>query len=335
MLTTFGDIKNSRVLQIASAPPDSPEFASLVNDACEQLVNRGNWWGTVQPVKGCVYDGCVTWPRQVASVLAMNVCGHPTVPANRWYEFMQWDGQCSDWAAAFSRRNRGAWGREVSNFDGTIPVFNPIPCGQPRYVRFYIDNPNDAGSTVRIYGVDGNGMAINGQRSDGTFQDGVVLTLKVPYIQTAFMLNRIDRVVKDVTNSRIRGYQVDSNGVLYDLCSYEASETSPDYVHTRIHVRNRNGQCPAMITALVKLAFVPVVFDDDLVVIENKAALRDMVMSIKLKEAGDVTGWRAAEQSAFRELNYELRARIPDEQFIVRFRPFGNDSLAARGVGMI
>ena len=78
MLTTFGDIKRSRVLQIASANPDGPEFASLVNAATRQLMTRGSWWGTVQGIRGCVYDGCVVWPRTVSAVLALNANNHPT-----------------------------------------------------------------------------------------------------------------------------------------------------------------------------------------------------------------------------------------------------------------
>lgn len=334
MLRTFGDIKSSRVIQIASAAPSSPEFASLVNSATRQLMNRGNFWGTVQPIRGCVYDGCVTWPRRVAAVLALNVCNHPTAPVNRWYQFMQWDGLCSDWASAYNRRNRGGHGGASIN-DGTLPVFNPIPAGQDRMIRFYIDNPGDVGKTIRIYGIDGNGQALYGQRADGTWQDGLVLTLALPYVQSPFFIRRIDRVAKDVTLGRIRGYQVDASGVLYDMAIYEATETSPDYVHTRIHARQSNGGCPAMITALVKLAYIPVVNDDDLVLIENVDALRDMVMSIKKKESGDVPGSRLMEQSAFRELNFELRNRVPDEQFVLTFRPFGNDSLAGRGCGMI
>lgn len=335
MLQTFGSVKASRVLQIASADPDSPEFESLVNSATRQLMNRGNWWGTVQAIRGCVYDGCVVWPRQVAAVLAMNVCGHPTMPANRWYDFMQWDGLCSDWATAFNRRWRGNLGQGVSVSDRTMPVFNPIPCGQDRLIRIYIDNPDDVGKTIRLFGIDGNGQVLTSERDDGTVQDGIVLTLKLPYVEPAFFFRRIDRVVKDQTLSRIRMYQLDINGVHYDMATYEASETSPDYVRTRVHVRNCNGTCPTMITALVKLAYIPVHFNDDLVLIENVDALRDMVMSIKHKENGDIVSSRAAEQSAFRELNYELRNRMPDEQFIVSFRPFGNDSLAGRGVGML
>lgn len=320
MLKTFSDIQsNQRIVEVSNSTPNSPEFVSLVNSAVEQLMNRGNWWGTVQPIQGCVYGGYVVWPRTVASVLAMNVANHPTQPANRWYQFMQWEDRFSGWGLEY--RGRGLNGRSVTDSDGTVPTFNSIPCGTDMIVQFNIDNALDAGKTIRIYGIDTNGQALQGQRSDGTWQDGMVLTFAIPSVQTPIQIRRIDRVVKDVTNGRVRGYMVDANGVLYDMALYHPQETSPDYVRTRIP----GCKCFGQIEALVKLAFVPVVNADDLVQIECVAAIRDMILSIKKKEAGDITGFVTMEKSAFRELNYEMRTRFPDEQFVVNFRPFGNN----------
>jgi hypothetical protein len=331
MLKTFGDIKRSRVIQIASASPDGKEFKSLVNSATRQIMNRGNFWGTVQPIQGCVYGGCVTWPASVATILAMDVCHHHTQPANRWYSFMPWDGTCSSWAMNYRNSHRHNLGLGVTVSDGTMPVFNPIPCGEDRFVQFSIDNRMDSGKTIRIYGVDGGGQVLCGKRPDGTFQEGILLTLNVVPVASPIKIRRIDRVVKDVTVGRVRGYQIDITGALWDMAVYEPWETSPDYVRTRLpHTR-----CCTSVTALVKLAFIPVTYDDDLVLIDNVDALRDMVMSIKAKESGNIVESRAMEQSAFRELNYELRNRMPDEQFVLTFRPFGNDSLQSQGVGMI
>lgn len=330
-LLTFGQVQTSRVLEVADALGTSNEFASLVNAATSQLMERGNFWGTVQPMEGCVYDGCVVWPRQVAAVLALNGnCGRYTTPANRWYQFMDWRGQ--DWGNLYRDwRNRGR--RNVSVSDGSLPVFSPIPCGQPRYIRFYIDNPVDIGQTVVLYGTDVNGQPLFGKRADGTYQDGIVLTLANPYVETPMALLNISRVVKSPTQARIRGCQVDNNGVLYDLAVYEPSEISPDYVRTKIP-----GPCHSKhFTALVKLAFIPVQYPDDQVQIENVAALRDMVYSIKKKEAGDLQESILLEKSAIRELNYQMRTRFPDEQFLVRFAPFGSDSLSnyRTAIGMI
>jgi hypothetical protein len=319
-LLTLSQVQNSRVAEISGAVPTSSDFTSLVNEATDQLVRRGNWWGTVQPMMGCCYDGCITWPRRVASVLAINTrCGRYSMPANRWFQFMDWSrtdhsGLYQNW------RSRGR--AMVTDFDGSLPVFNPIPCGQPRHVRYYVDSVTDVGETIVVYGKDINGQRLWGERPDGTIQDGLLLTLQLPYVQTPTPLLSVDRIFKNITNARVRAYQVDGSGVQYDMAVYEPSEQSPDYIRSRV------GRCEAgMITALVRLAFIPVQFPDDLVIIENIGALRDMVYSIKKKEAGELPAAAQLEKSAIRELNYEMRQRYPDEQFIVRFSPFGNDDL--------
>lgn len=314
MLNTFGNIQKSRVVEVANCSPTSPEFASLVNESIDSLMRRGNWLGTTAPMQGCVYDGCVVWPRYVASVLALNTrCRHSSV-ANHWFQFMDWE---REWHYGlyedYRRRGRTA----VSINDGTLPVFNPIPCGQSRGVRFYLDNQTDAGKTIVIYGLDANNQVLTGARSDGTTQDGWQITMNRTPVQT-LPLNKIFRVVKDPTLGRVRGYQVDSNGVLYDMAIYDPSETSPDYIRTRV------GHSPSgMISALVKLAFIPVQYPDDLVPIENIEAIANMVYSIKKKEQGDLQNSVALDKLAIRSLNYEMRTRYPDEQFIVNFNPFG------------
>jgi hypothetical protein len=341
MLLTFGELKTSRVLQIASAPPDSPEFASLVNAAIRQLLTRGNWWSTVQPMEGCVTDHCVVWPRYVATVLAVNAGNRHTELANRWYRFLPWDSSNIGWACDYFQHGRG--GNITAEMDGTIPVFNPIACNAGMYLQFFIDNATDVGSTITIFGIDSKGQVIRTQRSDGTWQEGIELTLTMPYVQTPMLIRKVARVVKDLTNGMVRGYQWDgvslsgTSPLLLDLCSYSPAETSPQYLHSRLHgFRSHNACCAfTRITALVKLGYVPVVNDDDLVLIENEDAIRDMVKAIKQKEAGDFPGATASEADAFRELNYQMRDRFPIEQFTANFRPFGDAPLSRVTAGFM
>lgn len=308
------------MIEIADAISTSDQFISLVNAATRQLMRRGSWWGTVQPMQGCVYDHCIVWPRRVEAVLALNSeCGRFSQPANRWFQFLDWRGD--HWKNLYHSW-RGHRGSFVNISDGNLPVFNPIPCGQPRYVRFYISNPTDEGKEIVIFGRDGGDQVIYGTRSDGTYQEGLVLPLSLPYATSPMQFNSISRVFKNPTLGPVRGYQVDTGGVQYDMAYYEPDEFSPDYVRTKVgHLG-----C-GYFTALVKLAFVPVKYPTDLVLIENLDALRDMMFSIKKKEAGDLASAAALEKSAIRELNYEMRSRYPDEQFIVNWRPFGSDNL--------
>ena len=107
-------------------------------------------------------------------------------------------------------------------------------------------------------------------------------------------------------------------------------ETSPDYLHSK------SGSCSTgQITALIKLAYTPVSVDTDLVLIENEEALADIIQSIKYREKGDASRSIQWEKDAFRELNYELKDRFPQEQFNFDFRPFGSDTLQRQKIGAL
>lgn len=341
-MLSYREFKQGPAKRIAAVVPSSDEFLDLTNDSVRQLMTRGNFFGTVQPMRGCVRGSCITWPRPVSTVLAVNSCNHPIPLQNFWGQFVPWDESHYSCAADFIR-HRMAGNVGIVN-DGTSPVFNPIPCGTDMYLLFFPSVPSDVNKTITIYGMDSNSQIIHGQRADKTWQDGIELTLKLPYVQSPFKIRRVDRVVKQKTNSIVRGYQWDgistrdgTNPLLYDLASYEASETNPDYLHSKINRVGNSCRCDGLqqISALVKLAYVPIEHDDDLVLIDNMDALRDMILSIKEKEAGNITASQQLELSAFRELNYQLRDRFPIEQFVVDFRPYGSARLQRHKIGTL
>ncbi len=340
-LLTFGQFKKGPAKYISGACPDSPEFADLTNQSERELIRRGNWFGTVQPMEGCVTDQCIVWPRPVVAPLAINICGRPAELQNRWHQFLPWDP--SHVAAACNYFQYGRGGNLTAEMDGTSPVFNPIACNAGMYLQFFIDNGTDVGKTITVYGIDSNGQIIRSQRSDGTWQEGTQISFELPYVQTTMLVRHVTRIVKDITNGMVRGYQWDgvslqgSAPLLLDLCSYQPSETSPDYLHSRLRgFRPHNAGCAfTRITALVKLGFVPVVNNDDLLVIENEDALSHMIQSIRYKNSGDNARAASYEADAFRELNYQMRDRFPIEQFTSDFRPFGNASFSRVTGGFI
>ena len=332
-MITFGQFKNSgNTKRLSGICTDSPDFVSYTNGAVSQLLRRGQWFGTLRSVRACIYDGCVTWPRQVATIMAINTCGYPSPLYNRWFSFLP----MQDCARFYGAWRLGGFQRGLfTESIGTSPVFNPIGCGKDMYLRFYISNPTDNGKTITILGIDSNGQVIRTQRNDGTIQEGMTLTLKTNGVQTPIKFRHVTRVVKSETNYVVRGYQYDdATNAMTDLCSYEPSEICPEYVQTRIAARrsSHQGCCAEQVEALVKIKFVPVKYDDDLLLIDNETAMANMVMSVRFKEMGDIPNARAYEAEAFRELNYQMKDLFPDEQFVVNFRPFGNDNLNDRNI---
>ncbi len=345
-MISFRQLKTGPVGRACGIDVESCQFLDYCRDAVRQLMTRGSWWSNVASIECCVRtSGILVWPRGVSTILALNVCGYPTDVQNRWYRFRPLDNDAYGLGQAYQR---GGWsggngtgynraiGNIVTETNGTWPVFNQIE-GTGFTIRTFISNLMDVGKKITFYGIDGNGQIVRTQRDDGTWQDGVQITLANPHVDTPMQFQKVSRVVKDETNGYLNCYQFNvAQGFLLDLAQYQPSETNPDYIVTRITRANIGGNvinyggsgnnncAPKQVSALVKLNFVPFTYDDDLVQIDNEDAIRDMVLSIRKKEQGDIAGAAAYESSAIHELNREAESRMPDEQIVVENRTFGS-----------
>jgi hypothetical protein len=331
---TFSKLKYGAVGRAAGLDVESCDFLQYCNDAVEQLMNRGNFWATVQPMRACVRDRIVTWPREVGTLLAVNHCDYPSEISNHWFEFMPLDTAHVRDACAF---NLQGWaGTLMTESSNTSCVFNPIKA-EGFTLRFFISLLSDVGKTITVYGVDVNGQIIRTTRTDGTVQDGVQLVLASPYVETPMAVRHVTRIAKDVTDGDINAFQWNvAGGFLLDLAKYQPTERNPEYITTRV-TGARNGydcNCLRQVSALVKLNFVPFRYDNDLVQIDCDAAIRDMVLAIRKKEQG-AADWPEYEKSALYELNKQVQNKFPLEQFQVSFRPYGSARLQKRMRGFI
>jgi hypothetical protein len=336
-LITLGDAKTDLSIRtVAGVAASSTEFPMRINGAVRQLMRRGNWWGTVQSLRACVYDGCVVWPRQVATVLAVRSCGQAVNLFNHWYEFIAWDESHRHLYQCHKR------GDSIGINDGTVPVYRNIPTDGGTYlVAAYLDNMADVGKKITVYGLDGNVQVIRTTWPDQTVREGVVLSLGSiggiysPVVTTPTPVMRVARVMKDVTAGNVRLYAQDTSGNLTDLALYTPTETNPVYVRTRLPNPIACTCATGQIEALVKMAFIPVVNDSDLILIDNLDALRDMLQSITYKESGDIKSATAYEMSAIHELNSQMRDRFPDEQVSFNIRAFGTAEPRRAGIGRV
>jgi hypothetical protein len=263
--------------------------------------------------------------------LALNdACGGSAPPKNSWYEF---DAVLPEHVNHWNRFGTFDCNCNLALVDsGTSPVFNQIPCSLLRYLQFYITQPSDVGKTITIFGVDGNGLEILTTRSDGTIQPGLVLSLALPFVQTPTPIQRVDRIIKDVTDGPIYGYQFDGLHK-WPLATYAPSETLPDYRTSRLNC----GQvcCPSQISAFIKLEFVKATRPDDLILIDNLDALALGMQSAKLADAYDSQGAETMMARAVHELNLDLRNKLPIDQIPVRFSPQGTAHLRRLKIGSI
>ena len=339
MLLTFGEIKNSSIVDIAGVCNTAPKFASLINEGVRRLLLRGDWPGSIAPLYLCVFNGCVCLPRYVGQIRRVNRCNESVPVKSIWYQFLDMRLYHGNHGHGFA-----PWvGHEIGLQQQTrSPVLQDIS-GDGRLVRAYCRNPLDIGKTLTIFGIDNQGQELMTQNGDGTWSQGWVLTLAGPpigfaspantvYAQPANYVRRIDRVLKDVTQGVVDLYAYNPTTLVLEteLGHYDPSETNPSYAKYTVHLGHHGaGQscCSALrsIVALVKLKMIDVVADTDIVPLEYDAlsALKFAVQSIKFAEAGDRASSIAYMADAIAELNKLTEDTIPDDQIPVAINPFG------------
>jgi hypothetical protein len=328
-MLTLGEARNSRLKRIAGVCTNGTAFIDLVNDATRELMRRGNFWTTVKRMTTCIYDNCIVWPRHVGTVLALNRCNHSIPPKNYWYSFdavLADDIRSFGPASSWDNRTRGPWALEDI---GITPVFSQPPCLNPRYLIFYPSRNADVGKKITVFGIDEGGNVIRTTHADGIFQDGVELTLAKPYVQTPMLVRAVERIIKEPTEGEVYGYQFDG-ATKYNLAHYQPSETLPEYRFTKIQgCWNNTAACgrASQITALIKLTFIPVRYDDDLVLIDNIDALAKMVQAVKEGDAYEIGQEQGMMLMAVRELNHELRDKMPNDAIPTRVRYDGTAGL--------
>jgi len=83
----------------------------------------------------------------------------------------------------------------------------------------------------------------------------------------------------------------------------------------------------------VKLEFIPVQFDNDLIQIDNLDALAMMVQSLNQNDNYDSQQAEVMQARAVKEMNLELRNKLPIDTVPVRFQPYGNAFLNRQMIG--
>jgi hypothetical protein len=320
MFTTLAEAKASSLAEIAGSCNNSPAFLLHLNEAIERLLYRGDWEGTVVPLSVSIRGGWVVWPRFVAEVRKIKWgcggCG-PMKTRSMWYRFMEKSAtECRGWCQS-----------SLTHYSRTC-TYNEIS-GEGRYLRAYVNVDADVGKTMTIFGFDNGGQPLRTLNTDGTVTEGITITFAIPYAGPATYVRGPIRVIKDVTEGNVFLYEYDPvNNLLVDLAIYEPSETNPDYSRTYIT------GCPTtlkVVDALVKLKHIPVVGNNDLVLV-NKHAVKQMMMAIQYENKGDTDNANKFEARAIRELNVEARNATPETDIPVIIDPFHGSDLGRQHV---
>ena len=217
---TVADIASDAKRILANC--DDATLFNRLNYVVELLANESDWDPLVGVVDICTNPGetCVTLPREVETLLAVNIGGRPAQARNRFFSF-HLNGPGDDCRESCSY----TWDDK-----GDVPLFYDPP--SPVQFIAFLENPNDTNAELWVYGYDEQNRWIRTEVC-GEMVDGCPVPAIYGYAvpnpdQQVF--SRIIRVRKSVTQGYIRLTSFDigvNTGVL--LGDYAPDETEPSY----------------------------------------------------------------------------------------------------------
>lgn len=336
-MLTFGQAKQSSITTIAGVTPESDAFKQYINEAMERLMYRGDFDGLLSVGCFCIRNGCVVFPRYVDSIREAVICGQGHLYIkNQWYDFLgenwiNWRNQ-NGWGSGVGAYNNPWWnyGQVQSNMLGVgrVPTYDNIK-GSARKVRAYPRVNADFGKTLTIFGTDNSGNELMHRNALGAWEPGIILTLQSPYAESEGYVSHITRVLKDRTEMPVSLFAWNTtDSVLEDLALYDPGETDPSFIQYQLQLpccgTNEDGtERRRQMTALVKLRYIPVEFDTDLIPL-TMPALKLLILGIRAEEAGDLSTAEGYIAKAVRELNHVISDRNPGSQVSINSNGIGN-----------
>lgn len=164
---------------------------------------------------------CLSLPPEISTVLAVNICGHPTLGKDVLFSFhLNGPGDKCGGGCEWSWSDQG----------GAHSTYRDIV--EPSKLVAYLQRPEDAGSSLLVYGFDEFGNRLRHQVS-GTWIDGFPIPTIYGYaIPSSDMpkIARITGILKDKTAGNIRLSTIDDSGLTGTLLGvYDPDETIPQY----------------------------------------------------------------------------------------------------------
>lgn len=308
---TLGEAREE-VAEAANLCSTDSRVAKYVNKAVRRLIPKGKWVGTMQRYKICTKNACITWPRAIETIEAYAICGVPGKVRNGWFEFLE------NGPGIFRGSDCGCGGGCVGNQlvdRGEHPAFDDIE-GVNKKIRVYADVAQASGSII-LRGYDENGQWIR-TLDGGTWIDGEKVTISTtPQLSVKFF-SKLVQVIKPTTNGPVRLYEYNNDTAVNTkaLAYYEADETLPSYRRSYVPGvagHSSGSDCEEVsLEVAAKLRFVPVVNDNDFILIGNLPAIVEEVRAVRKLENNLFGEAEAYEQKAVQYLQEELASYIGD-----------------------
>jgi len=267
---------------------------SRLTDAVRLLSNKGINDPLLGELELCVCDGCLTFPRDVGTVLGIDICGSPTLIQDQWFKYhINGPGVCG--------------GCGVITEMGQVCTYKDP--SEPAYLIAEVTSSADNNKKLRVFANDVNGNKIFTPGPNGTLQEGFLVPQIFGFAKPAPnvpALGKIYRISREATRDFVKLIAIRaSDGVSQTkIGHYEPSETLPQY--RRVKVPHKSS-----VLVKYKKASLQIRSQQDFINIENFEALRLACRAVKFRLDDRYTQALAAEKEASRILSEETESKLP------------------------
>ena len=199
-----------------------------LTDAVQLLSNKGEIDCLVGYVDLCSSGRCITLPREIETVLSVNIGGNPSRGRDELFSFhINGPGEY---------RNSCDWTWDNS---GQFPTYRDLSC--PSKLVAFVEEPADAGVELRVFGFDQENRPLR-TNANGVWSDGLLVPTIYSYALPATtdpLVSRITAIVKGKSVANIRLSSFDNStftGTLLGI--FEPDETKPLYRRIRINTND-------------------------------------------------------------------------------------------------
>lgn len=286
-LLTWSDIEASRIPTTLGVCPGDSRLKQWFNEAEDRMLSQGRWWGSVRRTQFCVQSGCIVFPREIATIEQIALCGNPIRITNNWYNFSRLLTRVESCDSC--EGSSGACGHLHAEDHNTVASY-ATTIGTDKKIRTYLTNVGDVGKTIIYQGRDSNGIWVR-TLIDGVMSDGEEVTLVNPFVDTVTVWGSGApvAVIKEATVGRLLVYSV-VGSTERALAGYQPSETHPMYrsmlipgfcnVHCCNCTEDADGNENRTITAIASLQHVPIETDNDWLIFQNLSAYKEAMIAV-------------------------------------------------------
>lgn len=250
---------------------ETPELYRRLTDAINLLSTESDWdANTGYLTVATDTEQCITLPRDVEKVLAVQLDGYPAFARDKWFEFhINGPGQ-------FTRIDswKGAWDdRGYSALTSSL--------GDPDMLTLTSTDPGDAGKGIRIFGYDDNDRELfTGE------ERGIVLSVDGTTTDT---IKQIVDISKDLSDGTFELKKQDTTLVGF----YYPDEIFPRYKRIRVPTSTT-------VTMIYRRKGYEIKRSTDYIPLDSRIALLSAMRSMKHRFNGDLQSAQGFEADAIR-----------------------------------